>query len=178
MKAKFEHGGALALNSRKSRRPLNTKMPVHLVLRSDLAKDHRSLLKYKRLVLRILNRYAKKFQVRIYECAVCSNHLHCLVKAPSRQQLQNFFRVFSGQVAQEILRLFPLQKNEARAFRGGTHPKNQKSFWSLLAHTRLVSWGRDFLNVKSYVIQNTLEALGLIPYQKRPSRRLVFKTKK
>ena len=161
---RFDHGGVLSVRTRKRRRPLNPKKPVHLVLRSDLAKGRRSLLKNKALVLRILERFSKRFNVRVYEVAVCGNHLHCLVKARFRTQLQNFFRVFAGQVAQEILKLFPLQKKEAKAYRGGTHPKNHKSFWSLLAYTRIVSWGRDFKNVRAYVFRNTLEALGLIAY--------------
>lgn len=157
----------MALKKGKVRRPLDTKKAIHLVLRSDLAKGKRSLLRNKAMVLRILAIFAKRFNIRVYEVAVCGNHLHCLVKGRYRPQLQNFFRVFAGQVAQEILRLFPLQKNEEKAFRGGTHPKSEKSFWSYLAYTRLVRWGVDFRNVKAYVFRNTLEALRLIPYVRK-----------
>lgn len=161
----------LSLSSRKTRRPLNSKRPVHLVLRSDLARGKRSLFKNKRLVLQFLRKYSKMFGVRVYEIAVCGNHLHGVVRCSDRTRLQNFFRVFAGQVAQEILRMHPLQRGEEKAFRGGTHPKSQKSFWSLLAYTRIVAWGRDFENVIAYVFRNTLETLKLIEYT-RTTRRI------
>jgi REP element-mobilizing transposase RayT len=172
-KTRGEHGGTLALSKRRSRRPINIKNPVHLILRSDLAKGSRSLLKNKALVLRILQKFSRRFRIRVYEKAVCGNHIHLVVKADTHRDLQNFFRVFAGQVAQEILRDFPLQKHEEKAFvgprRGGTpmHLKNQRTFWSLLLYSRIVGWGRDFQGVIAYVIQNTKEALGLVAYKKR-----------
>jgi REP element-mobilizing transposase RayT len=166
----IEHGGDLAVTRRRSRRPVNPKKPVHIVLRSNLAVGRRSLLKNQETVKRVLIKFSKHFGVRIYERAICGNHIHCLVKADSRRSLQNFFRVFAGQVAQEILRDFPLQKHEKKAFRGGTHPKNHKSFWSRLLYSRIVRWGRDFRGVRNYVIDNTLEALGLKPYRPRKTR--------
>lgn len=165
-----EHGGILTVKRRNSKRPLNIQRPVHIVLRSDLAKGKRSLLKNQKIVDRVLAKFSKKFHIKVYEKAICGNHIHCLVKAYSRRSLQNFFRVLAGQIAQEILNLYPLQKNEKKAFRGGTHRKNQKTFWSLLLYSRIVSWGRDFGNVGRYLVRNTLEALGLIPYQERKSR--------
>ena len=70
-------------------------------------------------------------------------------------------------MAQEILRVVPLSKYEIRqGLSGKARDKNNK-FWQTRIYTRLVTWGRDFLTVKSYVIQNTLEALGLVPYKKR-----------
>jgi REP element-mobilizing transposase RayT len=166
----IEHGGVLTLKRRKSKRPLDIKRAVHVVLRSDLAVGKRSLKRNEKLVERVFDRFSRRFRIRVYQKAVCGNHIHCLVKAKTRKELQNFFRVLAGQIAQEILRRFPLQKFEKKAFRGGTHPKNQKTFWSLLLYSRLVGWGRDFGNVSRYVIQNVLETMGIIPYQERKSR--------
>jgi len=169
-RSQAEHGGALTFRKRKSRRSLDIRRPVHIVLRSDLAKGRRSLKKNKEIVERVLGKFSRRFRIRIYQTAICGNHIHCLARAYRKRDLQNFFRVFAGQVAQEILRKYPLQKHEKKAHRGGTHPKNQKTFWSLLLYSRVVSWGRDFGNVVRYIIQNTLESLGLIPYQERKSR--------
>jgi REP element-mobilizing transposase RayT len=163
-KPKWAHGGEHAIGRRHSRRPLDSKKPIHLVLRSDIAKGSRSLLQNRALVERLLKKYSGRYHVRVYEKAICGNHIHLLVRAKQLRQLQNFFRVFAGQVAQEILRLAPKQKQEAKAYWGGTHPKNQKSFWSYLLYTRLVSWGREYRAVKAYVIQNLEEVLGLRPY--------------
>ena len=165
-----DHGGSLSVNTRRSRRPINIKNPIHIVLRSDLAKGSRSLLKHKTLIRKITLRSAKRFNIQVYEKAICGNHLHMLVRAKRRSDIQNFFRVLAGHIAQELLRLFPLSKNE----RGGAQgrkvkgcKKNQRKFWSLLLYSRIVSWGGDFQNVSNYIIQNTLEALRLIPYQPR-----------
>jgi REP element-mobilizing transposase RayT len=169
-RSRAEHGGVLTFRRRKSKRALDVRRPVHIVLRSELAKGRRSLKKSEAIVEKVLHKFSKRFRIRIYQTAICGNHIHCLVRGYRKKDLQNFFRVFSGQVAQEILRKFPLQKHEKRAYRGGTHPKNQKTFWSLLLYSRVVGWGRDFGNVFRYIIQNTLETLGVIPYQERKSR--------
>lgn len=168
-----EHGGLLSQNKRRSQRPLYIKNPVHIVLRSELAKGPRSLLKHKTTVRKVSLKASKKFQVQIYEKAICGNHLHLLVKAKSKRGLQNFFRVLAGHIAQEILRQFPITQDEAGGARYNmknkrkTCKKNQRKFWDLLLYSRIVSWGRDFQNVCNYVIQNTLEVLKIIPYTPR-----------
>lgn len=132
-------------------------------------------MKHKMLIRRITLKASKRFGVQVYEKAICGNHLHLLIRAKSKLGAQNFFRVLAGHIAQEILRQFPLSKKE----RGGAPEKgckkNQRKFWSVLLYSRIVSWGRDFANVTNYIIQNTREALGLIPYQARKTR---FRSKK
>ena len=164
------HGGILALKKRNSRRPIDIRKPLHVVLRSDHAKGKRALKNNRKIVEEVFQVFALRFRIRVYEKAICGNHLHCLIRAQTRREMQNFLRVLAGQIAQRILNKFPLAKFEKKAFRGGTHPKNHKTFWSLLAFSRIVSWGWDFIRVKKYVVQNTLETLGLVPYKKRKSR--------
>lgn len=124
------------------------------------------------MIEKIIEKAAQNFYVKIYEKAICGNHIHLVVKGYTLVRLQNFFRVVAGHIAQEILRLHPLQKHE----RGGApeskkgHPKNRRKFWSVLLYSRIVKWGRDFATVKNYVIQNVKESLGLIPYKTRKSR--------
>lgn len=171
-KLRREHGGSLAIKKRRSRRAITIKQPVHLTLRSDLAQGTRSLIKNRDIVERVAQCYSKRFRIRIYEKAICGNHLHLLVRAQTRRELQYFFRVFAGQVAQEILLRYPLTLTEKQK-RGGTpnaHPKNRRTFWEVLIYSRIVSWGREFRIVKAYVIQNTLEANGIIAYKMRRSK--------
>ena len=168
-----EYGGSLAIGTRRSRRPLNSRKPVHMVLRSNLAKGERSLLTHYGLVVRTLKRYSRKFHVKVHEYAVCGNHIHILAKGKSRRELQNFFRVLAGQIAQQILNQIPLKTNERKAFsrvEAELHRKNQRSFWSQSLFTRLVSGIRDFKNVKNYVMQNTRETFGLVKYKFRRGR--------
>ena len=112
------------------------------------------------------------FQVKVYEHAICSNHIHLLIKGQDRESIQNFFRVFAGHTAQQILKICPLPPQ-----RGGAPAqaslkkqgcvKNQRKFWSYLTYSRIVSWGREFIVVTKYIQKNTLEALNLIAYQPR-----------
>ncbi len=152
---------------------MHSKNPIHIVLRSELAKGARSLLKNKQLVRRITLKASNRFKVQVFEKAICGNHLHLLIRGRSKTDIQNFFRVMAGHIAQEILRLYPLTEKE----RGGAPKqkgclKNQRKFWALLLFSRIVGWGRDFTNVSNYVIRNTLEALKLIPYVERKKRRV------
>lgn len=169
--SKKEHGGTFSVGKRRKRRPLVLKKPLHLVLRSDFAHGPRSLTRHRPLVEKIIAKAKKKFAVSVYETAIVSNHIHLLVMGRTRRDLQNFFRVVAGHIAQELLRQFPVLPSE-RQKRGGASGNREKKnkFWQTRIYSRIVSWGREFSNVKNYVIRNTLEALGLIPYTTRAKR--------
>ena len=195
-----EHGGALSLNSRRSRRPLSLKHPLHLTLRSDLAYGPRSLVKHRVLINHIGRKFSRRFGVQIYLQAICGNHLHLLLRGTSRVGLQNFFRVFAGHIAQQILGTAPITHVERCNIRGGAPisptaskaklrqhserattlhkapalkgcKKNQRKFWALLVYTRLLTWGREYNTVAKYILQNTLEMLRLIAYQSRGKKK-------
>jgi hypothetical protein len=42
----------------------------------------------------------------------------------------------------------------------------------LLIYSRIVTWGREFRAVSTYILRNTLEALYLIAYQPRRPKRI------
>ena len=171
--AKREHGGLWSINSRRSRRPMNMKTPLHITLRSELAYGPRSLMKHQNLIRRVMRKAASRFTVKVCEYAICGNHLHLLLKSNYGIDIQNFFRVLAGHIAQRILDEHPLTSKE----RGGAPgisdgarkgcAKNQRKFWGLLLYSRVVTWGREFRSVTKYILQNTLEALHIIPYQER-----------
>lgn len=123
------------------------------------------------MVEKVITKAKKKFAIRVYETAIVSNHIHILIMGNTRQDLQNFFRVVAGHIAQELLRKFPVLPGE-RAKRGGASGSREKDnkFWQTRIYSRIVSWGREFFHVKDYVIRNALEALGLVPYKTRAKR--------
>lgn len=194
-----EHGGVLALNSRRSRRPLSMKHPLHLTLRSEFAYGPRSLIKHRALINHIGRKFSRRFGVRIYQQAISGNHLHLLLRGTNRVGLQNFFRVFAGHIAQQIVGATPITHSERYKVLGGAPDyhkaskkklvphseqshravkqtlsgcsKNQRRFWALLVYTRLLTWGHEFQTVAQYILQNTLEALNLIEYQPRSRSR-------
>ncbi|MBL7542359.1 MAG: transposase, partial [Bdellovibrionaceae bacterium] len=141
------------------------------------------------LIKHILFRSARRFNIRVYQYAVAGNHVHLLVKAKSRLGMQNFFRVFAGHLAQEILRRCPVVKPPSRPLRVGQRSssfvaggastsrgcrpaclKNQRRFWGYLVYSRVLTWGREYRLVKLYIIQNMLEALGVVAYVPRSTR--------
>ena len=133
----------------------NLKHAAHLVLRVRLPVLR--LKKNKTLISQLLSKTAERFQVKIYNNSLNSNHIHLLVKAPTQKNLHDFLRVLTGQIAQRI----------TGVVRG---KKNKVSFWLRPAWKRIVHWGRDFFNLHRYIFQNQLETLRLIQYQPRKRR--------
>lgn len=133
-------------------------------------------MRHKALIKAVMMKAANRFGVRVYNHAVAGNHLHLLVKGRSRIGLQNFFRVFAGHTAQQILKQYPLTKSERGGAANTTSrakkpcAKNERHFWGFLIYSRVVTWGREQRAVYSYIEKNTLEALGLIAYQHQPRR--------
>jgi len=170
-KSRQEHGGSLAIGRRRKARPLNIKRSHHITLKSIHAVGPRSLFQHKKMILSLMKKYSVRFQVKIYEYAIQGNHIHLLIKAQSREGMQNFFRVIAGHSAQRILKEFPLNQNAGGASEHGGQKagckKNQRVFWSYLVYSRVVSWGREFDTVTAYIQKNTLELLQIIAYQPR-----------
>ncbi|MDR3608694.1 MAG: transposase [Oligoflexia bacterium] len=152
-KARTEHGGAIRQGKRKLARPLDPKRPLHLVLRSEKARGRLSLLYGQnwRAIERLTAKLSRRYGVRVYQFANSGNHLHLLVRGKTRKGLQDFLRVFSGKIAQ-----FVTGAKKGHAF---------GKFWSALAYSRVVEWGRAFTEAKYYVLRNELEADGFLDYR-------------
>ena len=152
--AKYFGGAYLKNSNPKLKRPITTQRSMHLVLRSSMARGELSLLKKQRAIDKILTAQAKRFGVQVYKQANGGNHLHLIVLPRSRIGFQSFLRSVTGLVARLIL---GVERGRAKGLR----------FWDQRPFTRVIEWGRDFGQVSAYLIQNTLEALGFIPYQPR-----------
>lgn len=134
-------GGSLQQKGkRKTARTLNPKLLVHLILRSESHTLFRNLM----WMEFYLEKFSHKFNIKIYRKAVCSNHIHVLIKIPNREQYNKFIRALSGAIAKKL-----------------------KIKWTAIPYTRIITWGSEFKSVQSYVSQNILEAFGAIKYQKR-----------
>ena len=86
---------------RKTRWPLAIKKSHHVILRAENAVGVRALIKHSELIHHVLNKFSRRFKVKIYRRAIHWNHMHLSVKGSSREGLQNFFRVVAGHIAQE-----------------------------------------------------------------------------
>lgn len=158
------HGGSLARGARKTKRPLCMNRSVHVVMRSAKAKGYRTLNNNRSTVESVIWNSAKLFNVRVYSFALNHNHIHLSVRAFHRSDIQNFFRVLAGHIAQRILLKFPLPKVLATASLGSSRGprKYRRKFWDDLVFTRIVCWGRGFEIVLNYIELNRKEADGLV----------------
>jgi len=148
------HGGEIRKGKRKEARPIATKRPMHLTLRSSQVKGKRSLQTKKREIENLVAVFSKQFHVGIYSQSNNGNHLHLIVQPQTRGGFKRFLMALSGRIAQLMTKA-----NKGKPLAG--------KFWDFIPFTRIVEWGNDFVNAWRYVKQNQLEAAGLIPYQPR-----------
>ena len=142
--ARTVHGGEVRRGLRKLERPVSTRRPMHVVLVSRRAVGSWSLLQHRRAVREALRQMAGRFGIRIYDFANVGTHLHLLVRARRRDAFQAFLRSFAGIVARRVT--------------GARRGRPIGRFFSDLAWSRVVSWGRDYVGVRHYVLRNQIES--------------------
>jgi hypothetical protein len=69
--------------------------------------------------------------------------VHLVLRARQRRAFQGFLRSFAGIVARRVT--------------GARRGRPSGKFFSGLAWTRIVSWGRDYWGVRHYVFRNEIE---------------------
>ncbi len=126
-----------------------TNRPMHLVLRAEKARGSLSLLAKPHAVSvrRILMAVSRRHHVRVVESANVGNHLHLLIQAQTRVGFANFLRRFSCEVALAVT--------------GARKGKAFGRFWTGLAFSRIVEWGRALKTVRHYIALNELEGRGM-----------------
>ena len=137
---KHSFGGSLvnvkAKTNPKVARPLSSKLPIHLVLRSE-----RSWMRLPKFFARVdetVAGVAKCHGVRVYQYANVGNHIHALIKIPARGRWAAFIRELTG-------RLGMLREGGAA--------------WVGRPFTRLVNgWRRAYRSCFEYVRLNAWEA--------------------
>jgi REP element-mobilizing transposase RayT len=138
-----EFGGSLLIGKRKARRPLSTKSPIHLILKSSGNKifhpgntDMNSIVRSD----------AKRFGIKIYDLAVNWTHIHLLVKIPSREAYNQFIRSVTAKL------VIYFSKKAGWSLKG---------LFNLRPFTKIISWGRQFKNGLQYMIKNQIQAFSV-----------------
>ena len=151
----YVHGGQNAVGKRKKRRPVALKKSLHVIMKSSRARGGYSLRAFhtQPKIEKLIKHFARRFNIKIYQLVINFNHVHVVLKANQRDELQSFFRATAGQIAVLVLKA---KKGEKRG-----------RFWDWLTFSRIVEWGRAFQLAMNYVLQNDLEACGIIPFQPR-----------
>ena len=154
----FQHGGELRRKrSGRGKRPLSTKDSLHVVFKMNREAHRPGLRHYKSYAhsMRIIDRYAKRFFIKIIQLSIQGNHIHILIRAHRRSLFHHFFRVVAGQIAQGLGRGVTGTPGERR--------KGPK-FWKYRPFSRVViSWTAE-KTVRNYIQLNEKEACGEIPY--------------
>lgn len=160
-------GGAGKSGNPRDARPIAIKRSMHLVLKSSKATGSRSFLAPKRArdILLLIHKTARANGIRLHRYANGGNHLHLIIQTPSRKAFHKFLRSITGLIA----RMTTGRERGAALSGSGGHDQavERVPFWDARPFTRILEWGRDFNSTKSYVIQNTLEALGFTSYSLR-----------
>jgi REP element-mobilizing transposase RayT len=142
-KSRISYGGDTR-GRRKSFRPLDRKRPLHITLKSSLARGRMSLLSHKLEVAEILREKSQQYQIKLHRTENMGNHIHILVSFKSRETIQKFLRVIAGLIARVV----------TKAKRGQAFGKR---FWDHLAHTRIITGRKDFARIHHYLDKNEVE---------------------
>lgn len=139
-----EFGSDLNLGRRKEPRPVSTKTPMHLILKST------EIVKYggfKRIEGKIYNEiqfFKERFDIQVFALAIHHNHIHLLILSSTRQSYIRFVRALNGTMIKKL--------------------NLPQGIFTKSPYTRIVAWGKDFDNVKQYILKNNFESQGMTHY--------------
>ena len=118
---------------RKTVRPVSTREYMHCVFKSDKY----VLRKHARLIRKEIQEIERRFGVKAKSVAIMPNHIHMLIKVPSRILFANAMRYFAGVIGRKI---------------------KLGKLWRQRLWARVVRYGKDFRIVTEYVRQNPVKA--------------------
>lgn len=94
---------------------------------------------------RIIEKQARKNDVKIHAEQNVGNHLHVMASFKSKPQFKRFLRAVAGLIARHVLES---KKGHAA----------KTKFWDHIPFTRIVQGFRDFTGMLRYILKNTVEA--------------------
>jgi len=127
-----EFGGTLNKGRRKTARPLDTRRPLHLVLKST---SPFLLLRRCEEIEKEIRRMSHRFGVKIYRIAIHADHIHLCAQIPSRILYCRWIRGLTSNLARRVAGLK----------------------FALRPYSRIVTWGREFQIICSYIFANFRE---------------------
>lgn len=133
-------GGSLLKNSNaKTSRPLSTKHPMHVVLRSSAAKGKWSLKKptNHKIVEETFKQLASDYGIKVHDSVVVNDQLHLLIQLGDLDNFAPFIRSLSGTIAIKV--------TGANKLAG-----LKEKFWDFRPWTRVVAQKRGYSLLKDY----------------------------
>ncbi len=155
---RLTHGGPASRGKRKAARPYFSNVPQVFLLNSKRARGRWDLA-HRRHRSRITSQiyvYAKRFRVRVFRASVAKGQIRVLVKASTRKDLADFFRVLAGRTAVFIT---GARKGAKRIGR----------FWDELCFSKMIPWGREFHRIQALIQTSNIPLhLGEVVLGKSP----------
>jgi len=148
-----EFGGSLLLGKRKTARPLATKDPILLTLKSTTFSPFNPT---NRTLEKIIKSFAAKYDIKIYNFAINWNHIHMVMKLPSRAAYFAFIKTVTAALVSYLSKALG---------------KDLRGLFDLRPHTKILTWGKQFKAALDYMILNQQEALGLIKRVKKSPKK-------
>ena len=103
----FQHGGELRRKrAGRGKRAFSTKDSLHVIFKMN-REVYQTGLRHPRsyaLSMQVIDRYAKRFFIKVIQLSIQGNHIHILIRAHKRSHYHHFFRVVAGQIAQGLNR--------------------------------------------------------------------------
>lgn len=191
---KLSFGGLQkAKGNPRGARPISTRSPMHLVLKSNWAQGRYSFLGKMKALESLCRRIGSRTAVKLYDLAIAANHLHLIIRPKSIHAYRAFVRALSGLIPRLMMNaqrgrrlkdlLRRLRSERAVQSRGEFPVKSLKarleelptsnSFWQARPFTRIVSWGKDYATLKNYLMKNRLDLVGMTREAAREMLRVI-----
>lgn len=158
-KKSLSYGGELRKKRNgRSARPLSAKHSHHIVFKVNKQYLTNKSFRHPKNILRVqllLKRFAKKFFVSVEQISYQHDHIHILARSNRRSNFHSFFRVFTGQIAQQL----KVTDTPADSVK-------RKPLWKHRPFTRIVKGWFGLRIVKNYIQLNEKEVTGIIMYRK------------
>lgn len=152
-KKTFFGGTLLKKSHAKVARPLSTKHAMHLIFRSSQARGGWNFLQPHNVALikKILKQQGKSFRITLLAQKNAGTCLQFVIRGKNKEEIKNFIRTISALIARYVQRV---HKGSAA----------KKEFWDQRPFTRIVEGYTGLGVALGIIVQNELEALGVIPY--------------
>jgi len=157
---KREFGGSLLEGKRKTTRPLSTKEPIHLVLKSTA---NRVFFPGDRRIENLIRNHAAKYKIKLYRVSLNWTHVHAIIQIPDRKAYNSFIRTVTAELVRLISKIKKIDLT---------------GLFDLRPFTKIISWGRQFKGLFGYHDLNDLEAFGYNIKRDKKSKKQKAKQKK
>ena len=192
MKAtRLEHGGGLGEGQRKKARPVSTREPIYLLLRTSKAKGRYALDRPEQAekVDSIIEKQAKACRVTVLEFQNHGSSLHFLIRVSSRAGYLRFIRSVSGLISRQVTgaergptassRLATqtgakranglmaanartVSSTRATAIRRAKAKVAKRKFWDSLPYSRIATGAKTIVAAQRLIDEDVKLALGLL----------------